>query len=300
MLALLCVICILLTSSAPSLHAQELRATVRISTDALGSVDKSRYQSLENQILNLLNTTKWSNLRYAPNERIVCSFALNLLEVDDEVHHRAELSVTASRTVYNTNYTTTTFVFRDKDLNFDYASGDRLEFSPQNIDNSLSATLALYAMLIISVDLDSYASLGGDVMKTAINSLINTASTQPEWQGWKSMESDNNRASLAEKLLDTQSQQAREAWYTYHLKGLDQCSRQIEDGRRHIITSLISLKEWKQTHYRSPLLSLWETAKVEELTKLFELAPREERSQVYNILLDLFPTRTDLFNKLKQ
>lgn len=281
------------------LDAQELQATVRISSDALGSVERSRYETLEKQILNLLNTTKWTSLSYAPNERIACTFALNLIDVEDEIKHRAELSITASRTSYNTNYTTTTFVFRDKELNFDYVSGDRLEFNPQSIDNNLSATLALYAMLIIATDLDSYVLLGGNFMKSPITELIASASTRPEWQGWRALDSDTNRASLAETFLLPQSSEARSAWYSYHLRGLDVCSKRLLEGQRNILQALGELKEWKRSNFRSPLISLWETAKIEEVTKLFELAPREEREQIHTILLDLFPTRGDLLHRLK-
>lgn len=290
---------LLLLSLALPLRAQELRATVRISTDALGSVERSRYEALEKQMLSLLNTTRWSKLRYAPNERIACSFVLNLLEVEDDQRHRAELSVTASRTAYGTNYTTTTFVYRDRDLSFDFSNGDRLEYNPQSAEHSLVSTLALYAILIIASDLDSYAPLAGDALKPAIESLISTASSQPEWQGWRALDSETNRASLAEALTSEQSQEARTAWYRYHRKGLDQCAKNIEQGRSDILQSLEAMTEWKKSHFRSPLLSMWETAKVEELAKLYELAPREDRDKAYPLLLELFPTRSDLLQKLK-
>lgn len=295
---LFCILLLMLTT-VHQLIAQELRATVRVSTDALGSIDRSKYESLEKQIHSLLNTTKWSKLRYAPNERIVCNFSLNLLNVEDDLKHRAELSVTASRTAYNTNYTTTTFVFRDKEVSFDYTSGDKLEYNPQNIDNSLSAILALYAMLIIANDLDSYAPLGGDIMKSSITSLLGEANSQPDWLGWDSFGSGNNRAGLAEALVSESSKEVRDAWYSYHRKGLDVCSQRIEEGRKAILQCLETMAQWKKRYFRSPLLSLWETAKVDELTKLYELAPREEREKVYPLLLDLFPTRSETLQRLK-
>lgn len=299
-LALSCLLVYLsLIAIGGELYGQELRASVRISTEALGNVERSHYQALEKQIQDMLNTTQWSKIVYAPNERIVCNFSLNILAVEDEIRHKTELSVTASRTVYNTNYTTTTFVYRDKELSFDYTNGDRLEYNPQSLDNPLSASLALYAMLIIATDLDSYAPLGGNLLKSPIQNIISTASTQPNWQGWRAIDSDTNRASLAEGSISEQSREMRTAWYTYHRKGLDLCAKTLEEGRRNILLALKAANEWKKSNFRSPLLALWETAKVDELVKLFELAPRDERNEVYSLLLDLFPTRGDLLQKLK-
>lgn len=291
---------LLCLSNVRWLSAQELRANVHISTEALGTIERSKYQTLEKQILNLLNETRWTNLSYLPNERIICTFALNILEVDQDIHHVGELSVTASRVAYGTTYRTTTYVFRDKDLNFDYSGGETLEYNPQNLDNALSATLALHAMLIIAIDLDSYLPLGGDLMKSAISELLSTASGQANWQGWRSFDSEQNRASLAEALYKVDVQPSRQAWYTYHRLGLDIASRKLDEARRNILNLLLGIKQWKANNFRSPLINLWESAKVDELTKLFAEAPEEERRKAYAILLDLFPTREDLFYALKR
>lgn len=283
-----------------SIKAQELRASVRISTDALGTVDRSKYEALEKKILSVLNETRFTNLNYKPNERIVCTFSLNVLEVEDEVRHQAELSITASRTVYGTNYTTTTYAFRDKELIFDYTGGETLEYNPQSVDNSLTATLAIHAMLIIACDLDSYSPLGGDLMKEPITALLSTSSSQPEWLGWRTFDSDKNRASLAEALNSPQALEVRRAWYSYHLTGLDIASKRFNEARDNILDALEVLKAWKVDNFRSPLLTLWETTKIDELANLYSEAPAEEKQKVHTLLLDLFPTRVDALEKLKR
>lgn len=283
-----------------SIKAQELRASVRISTDALGTVDRSKYEALEKKILSVLNETRFTNLNYKPNERIVCTFSLNVLEVEDEVRHQAELSITASRTVYGTNYTTTTYAFRDKELIFDYTGGETLEYNPQSVDNSLTATLAIHAMLIIACDLDSYSPLGGDLMKEPITALLSTSSSQPEWLGWRTFDSDKNRASLAEALSSPQAPEVRRAWYSYHLTGLDIASKRFNEARDNILDVLEVLKAWKVDNFRSPLLTLWETTKIDELANLYSEAPAEEKQKVHTLLLDLFPTRVDALEKLKR
>lgn len=281
------------------LLAQELRATVRISTEALGAVERSQFEALERQLTDLLNNQHFTGLNYAPAERIPCSFALKITEAKDSDRYQAELSITASRTVYNTNYTTTTYVYRDKAIGFEYTAGQPLEYNLQNLNNNLVAVFVFHALYIIAMDLDSFSPLGGDYVKDIMSLLVTTASNQPDWSGWKSFESDDNRGSLAAALTTGAANDFRLMWYRYHRLGLDILESKISSGRAVLLEQLEALKAFQREQFRSPLISLMETAKVDELVNIYEPAPTEERRQVRELLSTIFPTRTDSWDKLK-
>ena len=50
---------------------------------------------------------------------------------------------------------------RDRNFSFEFHEFDQLEFRDDQVDNSLTALLAYYAYLIIGVDMDGMAELGG-------------------------------------------------------------------------------------------------------------------------------------------
>lgn len=279
--------------------AQELRATVRISTEALGVVERSQFETLERQLTDLLNNNRWTGLSFSSAERIPCTFALKINEAKEGERYQAELTVTASRTVYKTTYTTTIYVYRDKAVGFTYEPGQTLEFNPQSIDNPLVAVFAFHAMSLIAMDLDSFAPLGGDLLKDPIGQLVSTASNQPDWEGWKAFDADDNRGALAEALATQGATDFRQLWYRYHRLGLDVLESKLEAGRGAILEQLEALKAYQREHFRSPLLSLIETAKIDELVKLYEPAPTEERRRVRELLSELFPTRSEAWSKLK-
>ncbi|MDO4692361.1 MAG: DUF4835 family protein [Porphyromonadaceae bacterium] len=281
-----------------ALSAQELRATVRISTEDLGAVERSQFEALERQLTDLLNNQRFTGLSYAPAERIPCSFALKITEAKDADKYQAELSITASRTAYNTNYTTTTYVYRDRGIDFEYTAGQALEYNPQNLDNNLVAVFVFHALYIIAIDLDSFSPLGGDYLKDPISQLVATASNQPNWSGWKSFESDDNRGALAAALTTGVANDFRLMWYRYHRLGLDVLESKIEAGRAVLLEQLQTLKAYQREHFRSPLITLMETAKVDELVNIYGQAPTEERRQMRELLSTIFPTRTDSWSKL--
>lgn len=278
--------------------AQELRAELRISTEQLGTVDKVRYTEMERQLTEMLNNTRWTTQTYAPGERIACSFALKLLSVEDDVRYKAELSITASRPVYRTSYTTTTMVHRDTEVAFELTPGQSLEFNPEQVDNHLVAILAFYAQYIIAMDLDSFSPLGGSVLSDGLAQLASQAAGRTEWEGWRAFGLDRNRGSLAMVFTTGEHEAFRQMWYAYHRLGLDMLEGDLVKGRAQILSCLKALDEYRRNYPNSPLLSLFETAKLDELVKLFSEAPADEKRSVLELCRQLFATRSDVWQTL--
>ena len=71
---LLHLVLLVLTLGLLPLRAQELRATVELRTEALGSEGQIHYEGLRRQLTDLLGRTRWTDLTYKEGERIDVSF----------------------------------------------------------------------------------------------------------------------------------------------------------------------------------------------------------------------------------
>ncbi len=73
----------------------------------------------------------------------------------------ATVQVQSARPVYNTNYNSLVFNFADREWEFEYIESQPLEYNDNTFTTNLTSMLALYAYLIIGVDYDTFAELGG-------------------------------------------------------------------------------------------------------------------------------------------
>jgi hypothetical protein len=94
----------------------------------------------------------------------------------------------------------------------------------------------------------------------------------------------------------------REFLYRYHRLGLDVMSSKEVQGRAEIAESLQLL----QKVYRQkpdPYLFLFDllmSAKADELVNVFSESFMAEADRVYNILVEIDPTRSDKYKKIKE
>ena len=301
--SLLCsslLVALLLWLPAQSL-AQELNARVTVNVDRLGSsADQAIVSDLTQQLTEMINQTRWTNATFSPMERIECAWGLNLVSVSDDGLYTAELSISAQRPVYGASYTTPLLVHLDRELNFQYAPYQPLVYAPTQIDNNLVATVAFYAYLILALDFDSFAPLGGDYAARQMQQLVATAQQMMDWSGWKAYASDNNRYAISQAYNDPAHQPWRNYWYQYHRQGLDLLTSNLRRGYTNILEQLSLLEETWQANSMSPLLQIFAQTKLDELPLLVEGAPQDSRMAAYKTLSKIFPTEDSKLSALKK
>ena len=108
------------------LQAQELRATVELRSEALGSDGQVHQQALQRQLTDLLSRTRWTDLAYKEGERIEAHFLFTLHERSEAGEYRGELIISAHRPVYGTDYKSPTLLLRDPHITFTYLPGESL------------------------------------------------------------------------------------------------------------------------------------------------------------------------------
>src|SRR5438105_4503063 len=111
----------LLLISPLVLPAQELRARINVlSNRVANNIDKRAFQTLQNALNNFINNRKWTNDNFGPEEKIDCSFLLNLESTSDVNVYKASLTVQSARPVFNSTYLSPVINFQDNDIIFKY------------------------------------------------------------------------------------------------------------------------------------------------------------------------------------
>lgn len=278
--------------------AQELDCKVVINAKKIQGTSTQVFQTLETQLTEFLNTQKWTNQQYAQNERIVCSFNITVNQYSDDGNFKCDLMVQSSRPVFNSTYNTTVFNFKDSEFAFTYQEYDQLNFQEAMLDNNLTAVLAYYALLIIGMDMDTMAPLGGTEVLRRVENLVNNAEMLNA-TGWKAFDSDRNRHAIINDYMDGGMTPLRQLMYDYYRKGLDEMATNAERGRTNITDALKKLQEAKENKPMSALPVIFTDIKKDELVNIYSKGTQKEKEEISEMLSNINPSQSNSWNKIK-
>lgn len=279
-----------------SANAQELNCNIQINSDQISGSNKSVYNTLQKSVSEFVNNRRWTEMTYTNIERIECSMNIIIKKVEQDVF-TAEIQVQSRRPVFNTNYNSTLFNFKDNNFTFDYKEFDQLEMNENTITSNLTAVLAYYAYIIIGYDMDSYTRLGGTPYFQAAESIVNAAQAA-DLVGWKAFESSRNRYALVNNLTDEAFKKYRNYFYEYHRLGLDEMSINMTNARAKIAAGLPVLREANRARPSAVVISSFMDAKSDELINIFSKATDKEKKDAIEILSDVNPTQIDRYEKI--
>lgn len=284
------------------INAQELQVKVNINHSQIQGTDASVFENLQQTMEQFLNERSWTDLQFQKNECIQASLNITVNKYNrDENRFECTALIQANRPVYNSAYTTTLYNNRDANFNFDFQQFDQLNFVEENIDNQLTALLAYYAMLIIGLDLDSFAPMGGtDVLQRCLV-LVNNAQNLG-FPGWKSFEDNRNRFAIINDFLDEAMKPFRQLQYDYYRKGLDEMANNAERGRTEISTAIEDdLQKAHQDKPLSLLPQIWTDYKKDELASIYKgKGTQKEKQRIYDILMGLNASQNNSWEAIKQ
>lgn len=285
-----------------SMAAQELLAKVNINHTQIQGTDASVFDDLQKNLEQFLNERQWTQLQFQKNERISCSFNLTVSKYDASTNlFTCSALIQANRPVYNASYTSTLYNNKDGDFNFEYAQFDQLNFNEEQIDNQLTALCAYYALLIIGLDLDSFAPKGGeDILQRCLN-LANNAQNL-NFTGWKAFDDDRNRFAIINDYLDVGMEPFRLLQYDYYRTGLDEMSNNAERGRTNISTALEQrLKKCHDDKPLSMLPQIWTDYKKDELANIYKgKGTSKEKEATYDILFSINASQNNYWQQIKE
>lgn len=282
--------------------AQELNARITINHSQIQGTDNAVFDELTQTLTQFVNDRQWTNLQFQKNERINCSFNITVTKYDKSSNlFTCKALIQASRTAYNSSYTTTIFSNQDNDFNFEYAQFDQLQFNEEQVDNQLTALFAYYAYLIIGFNLDTFAPMGGeDVLQRCMNLANNSQNLN--FTGWKAFDNDRNRFAIINDYLDGAMKPFRQLQYDYYRTGMDEMAANAERGRTNISTALE--KDLKKCHEDRPLSRLpmlWTDYKRDELANIYKgKGTQKEKETVYDILFTINASQNNAWQKIKE
>lgn len=276
--------------------AQELNCTVQINSDQISGSNKAVFNTLQKSISDFMNNRKWSEMTFTNIEKIECSMNIVVKSVSQD-NYSAEIQIQSRRPIYNANFYSTLFNFKDNNFSFDYKEFDQLEMNENTITSNLTAVLAYYAYIIIGYDMDSYARLGGTSFFQAAERIVNAAQAA-DLAGWKAFESSRNRYALINNLTDEAFKKYRNYFYEYHRLGLDEMSTNIVNARAKIATGLPVLRETNRARPSAIAISSFMDAKTDELINIFSKASEKEKKEAVEILSDVNPTQINRYEKI--
>lgn len=285
------------------LSAQELNVRVSVNHAQVGNTTRNDiFDDLQTKVQNFMNERRWTEMQFRESERISCNMAItvNTYNESDNLLNCA-MTLTVSRPVYNSTYTTTIYSVRDNDFNFEFQPTDQLEFAgADRVDNNLIALLSYYAYMIIGYDMDCMAPMGGTSLFQIAEDICSAAENLGQ-TGWKAFGDSDNRFGLLNDYLDGSMECYRQLMYDYHRKGLDNMAANVDEGRDNVKEALGLLEEARTAKNMSHLPQLFSEYKKDEIINIFKgKGSSDDRESVYNIMFAINPAQSNDWDKIKE
>ena len=282
--------------------AQELQMKVTVNHSQIEGSYDAVFENLQSTLEQFVNDRQWTDLQFQKNERIQCNLNITVSKyVREENKFECSAMIQANRPVFNSAYTTTLYNNKDNDFHFEFSEFDQLNYNDETVDNQLTALIAYYAYLIIGLDMDSFAPLGGSDILQRCMYLVNNAQSLG-FPGWKSFEDSKNRFAIINDYLDEAMKPFRQMQYDYYRKGLDEMANNAERGRTEISTTLgENLKKAHDDKPLSLLPQIWLDFKKDELTNIYKgKGTQKEKESLYDLFMSINASQANSWDKVKQ
>ena len=293
----------LLVAVIHGVQAQELKCNVTINSDQVEGSNKAVFNTLQQSIQEFVNNSQWTNLTFQDKERIECNMLIVVKQVQDNMYI-CEFTCQSRRPVYGTTYTTPILNFKDNNFAFTYQEFDRLDFQQHTFTSNLTALIAYYCYLIIGHDMDSFSRLGGTPYFQICEDIVNAAQSasleSTEQSGWKAFDSNRNRYALINNLMDEAFKEYRQYFYDYHRYGLDEMINNVANGRSRIASGIEILDKANKARPATYVINAFLDAKSDELVNIFQEGTEDERTKVYETLVNIDPTRQSTYEQIQQ
>ncbi len=284
-------------SSVIAVNAQELNALVTIDAEQTGQPNLQVFRTLEQELTEFLNNTRWTEREYKVQERIDCNFTI-IVQSFESTAFTASLQIQASRPVFGSLYDSPIYNYNDRQFSFDYNEFQPLVFNVNTFDSNLVSVLAYHVYTIIALDADTFEQNGGAEYFARAKQIVNTAASS-NFAGWKATDGAQSRFRYNDAVLSNVYQEFHDAMYTYHRHGLDKMETNTREGKNNIIQAIARLKNINDRRPNSFLLRTFFDAKADELQSIFSGGPTVDINQLVDNLNRMAPTRRSNWSKIK-
>lgn len=277
--------------------SQELNCEVVVNARQTGNENLPVFKTLEKQLKEFINKTKWTNKEYAAQERINCSMVLNITEYNSDVFV-ASLQIQSSRPVFNSTYTTPIYNFKDSDVTFRYIEFQDLIFNKNQFESNLVSVLAFHVYMVLGLDAESFAKNGGEAHFSQAQTIVNF-SQQENFKGWKLSDGRQTRFTLITSLLSPTYKEYREVIYDYHFGALDNMHNNQKKAKENVSSALQQFIALNSRRPNSFLLRVFFDAKADEIEQIFSGGPSVNITETIETLNKVAPMHASKWRNIK-
>ncbi|MBS7334282.1 type IX secretion system protein PorD [Faecalibacter bovis] len=282
--------------------SQSIIADVKVDYSQVQSSNTQVYETLQRSLINFINSTKWTDDRLKPHERIEANFLI-LVSKRENNRYTASIQVQSRRPVFNSTYYTPLLNLNDTNFTFEYTEYEELIFNERKFSGkNLTDVITYYIYLILGFDADSFARDGGtEYFKTA--QRISSFGQSSRFSGWSELDGLQSRTSLINNILKADNKTLRTLNYQYHRNGLDIMADNELRGKNAIGNALLQLEFYTKGSYAQFYpLEIFITAKKDEIGKIFgggqvSTVNIEKLKETFN---SISPKNSSIWNNLKK
>ena len=276
--------------------SQELACTVTVDARQTGNENLQIFNSLQNQLTEFINNSKWTNRKIRNNERIECNMFINISSYDNDVF-QGTLQIQSSRPIYNSSYNSPAYNFNDKNFTFRYQEFQNIRFNPEVFESNLVSVIAFHIYMVLGIDADTFEPNSGDLFYRQAQKILDF-SQQNGFKGWAPNDGLQSRYYLIDNVLSPTYKEFRTVLYSYHYKGLDFMSTDLKQAKNSIAKSLMLLNQMNNRRPNSFILRVFFDTKSNEIQDIFSGGPSIPVTNLISTLSKIAPNHSDKWRKI--
>ena len=284
-------------TSVLSAPAQELNCTVFIDAEQTGQPNLQIFKTLETQLREFVNNTKWTDREYKNQERIDCNMSLVITSYDGDTFS-GTLQIQSSRPTFASTYDTPVYNYFDKQVSFNYKEYEPLTFNINSFSSNLVSVVAFHVYTVIGLDADTFAPNGGAPYFEISKQITNTAASSP-YSGWKATDGNQSRYRYNDALLSSVYKEFHDAMYQYHREGMDQMATDQKAAKEEIAGAINLLRGINDRRPNSFLVRTFFDAKSDEIQAIFSGGPQVDIAKLVENLNRLAPTKRSNWTEIR-
>ena len=269
-----------------SIHSQELTCQVIINSNLVDQTNQKIFKTLEVSLNEFVNNNSWTNINFLQNERIKCSFVLNLTQYNSDLFE-GTLQILSQRPIFMSDYDSPIFNFLDKDIKFRYEEYQPLFYNSESFESNLTSIFSFYIYLILALDADTYSLFGGQKYIDEAQKIVNLS--QQGGKGWNQNDSNRNRFWLVDAIRSNSYKEYRQTLYDYHRKGMDFLTDDPLNAKKQIMFSFTNLEKLYLRRPNALPIQIFFDAKAQEILDIFSSGPKVDFENTYILLNKVAP-----------
>lgn len=253
------------------LSSQQLNCEVVVNSGFINQTEKEIFINLERNIESFLDTNDWDNQSLKNFEKIDCTLIITVLSYSDSFFN-CNFEIKSFRPVFNTDYNTNIFLFKDNGVSFNYESNQYILRSDSRFESDLASILEFYANIIIGLDKDSFALNSGKSNFLNSKKILDFASSNSQSNMWSQNYNDGriNKYWLVENLVSPNYSTIKEIYYDYHRRGLDVLIEDKENALQMISQTIGKFNLINRLRPNSIMQQMFFQSKNDEIINLYK------------------------------